>query len=327
MDLKTALRRIQNGEIDPVYLLNGDDYYLQQFFIKQVEKSFFQEESVDRQLLMPAELSNREILESILKIDLFSSRRLFVLRDAHQIKGPYKKQLVEYCTSPVNNHCLIIIDDDFKSQYALIKEISKIIESVNTARPFESELRKWIKYFFKEQGVQVDNKVIESILTIAGDSVYHAANEVEKICIRLEAGESVTVEKIGQFSGWRRERRQWEFMIAIGNKNLTRAVILGKALLSQGIVLLSLVYQLSTFFQEMLFLKISSGTSMQKSGYIPLSPSVRKRLPAFSQRYTYVEIEQVLKLLGEIDRRIKTSPASDESELTLFLFKVLGANG
>lgn len=66
---------------------------------------------------------------------------------------------------------------------------------------------------------------------------------------------------------------------------------------------------------------------MQKSGYIPLSPSVRKRLPSFSQGYTFVEIEQALKLLGEIDRRIKTSPASDESELTLFLFKVLGANG
>ncbi len=326
MDIKAAMRKIQAGKIDPVYLLQGDDQYLQQFFIKQVEKAFFENRTVDRQILIPDELSSREMVESLSKTDLFSSHRLFIMRAAHQIQVPYRKRLLEYCSNPVDNHCVIIVHDDYRSP-ALIKEISKLLDPVNTARPYEAGLRKWIRYFFNERDVVVTDEVIESVLEIAGDSVYHAANEVEKICVRLKPGEEVTVDKISQFSGWRREHQQWEFFNAVGNKNLNRSMILGKALLAQGIALLVLVNQLAVLFREMLFNKISSGTSMAKSGFIPLSPSIRKRLPSFSQRYGFEELEQALKLLGEIDRRIKTSTTSDESEITFFIFNVLGFDG
>ncbi len=184
-------------------------------------------------------------------------------------------------------------------------------------------MRKWIIYFFKEKGLEGDRAVVDAVLDIAGDSVYHVANEVEKISLGLDEGEQVTPELVGQFSGWRREHQQWEFMQAVGNKNLSRTIVLSKALLSQGISLIAIVYQLTTLFQELLFHMISSGTSAQKVGYIPLSPSVKKRIPEFCRRYNYNEVTQAINLLNGIDRRIKTTTVSDESELAYFFFNVL----
>ncbi len=326
MELKTAVRRIKDGKVDPVYLLKGDDHYLQQFVIKEIEQTFFGSDVVDRQLLMPDELSNREIIESILKTDLFSSRRLFILRNAHQIRDPFKKRLVEYCQNPVSNHCLVIIDDEFSSKYAIIRDIGKNINSINTTKPFESELRKWIAYFFSERGKQVTGEVISAVLEIAGDSVYHAANEVEKICLGLVNEGEITVDLVKKFSGWRREHRQWEFITAIGNKQESQSILLGKTLLAQGISLIALLYQLSALFQEMLFIKMTVGTSQTRTGYIPLSTSVRKKLPGFAQRYNYAEIEKALELLGAIDYRIKNYVINDENELSLFIINLFGFN-
>ncbi|MFH1850728.1 MAG: DNA polymerase III subunit delta [Candidatus Neomarinimicrobiota bacterium] len=327
MELRTAIQNLQAGQIAPVYLLQGDDYYLQQFLINRIEQAFFAGTPVDRQLLLPEEIGGRETVEALTRSDLFSSRKLFTLRNAQQLREPHRRQFLDYCKNPILNHCLIVIDDESGNRLALMRDLAELVDPVSTAKPFESELRKWVIYFFKENQVQVSEEIVGAVLDVAGDSVYHIANEVIKICLELNAGDQLTVESVHRFAGWRREYRQWEFMTAVGSRNLDQALLLGKALLSQGISLINILYQLATLFQEILLVQITAGTSPARGGYIPLSPSVRKRLGAFSKRYNYGEVERALGLLGEIDRRIKTTTTSDESELTVFLFRAVGGDG
>ncbi len=325
MDLKTAIRQIKDGMIAPVYLLQGDDYYLQQFVLDQLEQSFATGEKLHRQLMLPDEFGAREIIDNLRHTDLFGSRKLFVLRNAKQIRPPYREHLLEYCRQPVTNHCLAIIDDDFAGRDKFSKDIIKVVTVVDTSKPFESELRKWVQYFFHEKQIKVSRESIDSILGIAGDSVYHIANEIEKICLGVESGATLNPEEIQQFAGWRREHGQWEFLQAVAGRNLSKALVLGQSLLVQGIALLSIVYQLSTLFSELLFLKLSPGAKANQ-GFVPLPPSVRKRLDSYSKKYQAEELEKALEILGSIDQHIKTTVISEESELTMFLFKVIGGN-
>jgi DNA polymerase III delta subunit len=68
---------------------------------------------------------------------------------------------------------------------------------------------------------------------------------------------------------------------------------------------------------------MKTGTSSGNIGYIPLSASVKRRLPEIAKNYTYQESVYALKLLFQIDKRIKTTNSIDESELIQFLFKLL----
>ena len=91
--------------------------------------------------------------------------------------------------------------------------------------------------------------------------------------------------------------------------------------------MISLMYPLTAFFQELLFIKKRSGTLTAKNSYIPLPPSVIKQFPQIANRFNKEEIEYALSILGKIDHRLKTTSLSDEALFTNFLFSVLQANG
>jgi DNA polymerase III delta subunit len=161
---------------------------------------------------------------------------------------------------------------------------------------------------------------------MAGDSVGHIANEIDKISISLDEGQELTDDLVRQFSGWKKEHQRWEFFKSLGNKNLNQSLKIGLSLITQNETMLTLIYPLTAFFQELLFAKLSPEVVPGRGVYVPLSNSIVKNLPSYVKKYSRKEIELALKLLGEIDVRNKTTSVSDESEMTKFLFNLLEDN-
>jgi len=321
------LRAVQAGNIEPVYFLLGEEYYLQYLIIEQISKALFDEKKQDKTLLLPDELSNKEILDQLTQTDLFASKKLFILRNPAALRNKYREELLDYCHNPLQNHNLIIIEDDYSNKKAMTKDLKKDLDTISVRIPFPNEMKKWTRFFFKEKQLLASDNVVNALIEIAGDSVYHIANEVEKISLNVFDDAPLTLDMIYQFSGWQRDYQRWEFLQAIGLRDLGKALLLGQSLFRQGQTMLSLMYPLTSIFQELLFEKLSSGTLSAKKGYIPLPPSVVKKLPQIAKRFSKEEIEYALLLLGNIDQRLKTTNEPDESLLSQFLFTVLTAHG
>ena len=83
---------------------------------------------------------------------------------------------------------------------------------------------------------------------------------------------------------------------------------------------MNLLYPMTEFFQELLFIKISRGTNSNSKRYTQLSRSVIKNIPSYASNYSSKEIISALVRLGQIDRKIKTSKIDDESTITEFLY-------
>ena len=321
------LRAVQAGNIEPVYFLLGEEYYLQYLIIEQISKALFDEKKQDKTLLLPDELSNKEILDQLTQTDLFASKKLFILRNPAALRNKYREELLDYCRYPLQNHNLIIIEDDYSDRKAMTKDLKKNLDTISVQIPFANEMKKWTRFFFKEKQLLASDNVVNALIEIAGDSVYHIANEVEKISLNVFDDAPLTLDMIYQFSGWQRDYQRWEFLQAIGLRDLGKALLLGQSLFRQGQTMLGLMYPLTSIFQELLFEKLSSGTLSAKKGYIPLPPSVVKKLPQIAKRFSKEEIEYALLLLGNIDQRLKTTNEPDESLLSQFLFTVLTAHG
>jgi len=73
------LRTIQGGDVEPVYFLLGEEYYLQHLIIEHIGKAIFGKSKQNKTLLLPDELSNKEIIDQLTQADLFSSKKLFIL--------------------------------------------------------------------------------------------------------------------------------------------------------------------------------------------------------------------------------------------------------
>jgi len=178
-----------------------------------------------------------------------------------------------------------------------------------------------------EKQLTFQENIIDIIVEVAGDSLFHIENEIEKISLNINNEEEITLDFINQASGWRMQYKRWQFFQALGKRDLDRSLILGLSLLNQGNSMISLMYPLTAFFQELLFKKKSAGTLPIKNSYIPLPPSVIKQFPQIANRFNKEEIEYALTILGKIDQRLKTTSLSDEALFTNFLFSVLQANG
>ncbi|MFQ6606596.1 MAG: DNA polymerase III subunit delta [Fidelibacterota bacterium] len=326
-EFRPAIRRIQDGSVEPVVFLKGNDYYLQSFFIDRLAEQVFPDKPVEKTILLPEEMSKREILDHLTKTDLFSQEKIFVLRNPQALRDSYLREFLEYCRQPLPQRYLVVVVDDFYDRSAAVRKLTEIVEPVSVRTPFTGELRKWSRYFFKTQGITPSPQVIEMVLEIAGDSVYHLANEIEKICLNLDKDQDLTPEKVREFAGWQREYQMWEFLHTVGRRNLEAAVVQGWSLLSHGTAMLTLIYRLAALFRELLFLKISPGTSGKQNGYIPLSDGIRRQLPQFAKAYSRKELEQALKALHHADRYIKTTSTPDESLLIQFLFGTLSTHG
>ena len=322
-----VLRTVQAGNIEPVYYLLGEEYYLQYLIIERISKALFGETKQDKTLLLPDELSNKEIIDQLTQTDLFASKKLFVLRNPSALRNKYREELLTYCRNPLENHNLVIIEDDYNDRKAITKDLKKNLNTVSVQIPFANEMKKWIRFFFKENQIQPSDNIVDALIEIAGDSIYHIANEVEKIALNVSDDVPLTLETIYQFAGWQRDYQRWEFFQAIGLRDLEKALLLGQSLFRQGQTMLGLMYPLTSLFQELLFEKLSSGTLSIKKGYIPLPPSVVKKLPQIAKRFSKEEIEYALLLLGKIDLRLKTTNESDETLFSQFLFTVLTAHG
>tara|TARA_B100001250_G_scaffold355545_1_gene330096 strand:- start:192 stop:1166 length:975 start_codon:yes stop_codon:yes gene_type:complete len=323
IELKNAIRSLHINNIKPVYYLKGDDHFLQNFFIEKICNSIFLAEKINKSLLTPNEMAGKEIIDSILFSDLFSTKKLFILRDPQQIKGKPVKDLLDYCSNPISNHILVLVNDNYMDQSSFTRSLVKIVNPINVSTPFATDLYKWARFFFKENDKTAESSVIEEIVENYGDSVFNIKNEIDKLCILID-GINIKSNDLTISNAWNRSRQRWELFTSIGKRDLDKSIKLSKEIIGDNETMISLIYPLTSFFQELLYFKMNNGTYSQSNSYIPLSKSIKKNIVLFSKGYTKVQIEKAIRTLKKIERKQKTSTSNDESDIIHFLYDAIG---
>ena len=323
IEIKNAIRSVQNDKINPVYHLKGDDHFLQNFFIEKICNSIFLAEKINKNFLTPNEMTGKEIIDNLLFSDLFKTKKLFILRDPQQIKGKSAKELINYCSNPIPNHFLVLVNDSYMDKSSFTRSLTKIMDPINVSTPFATDLYKWARFFFKENEKKADSLVIEEIVENYGDSVFNVKNEIDKLCILIDSNEIKSNDLIIS-NAWGRSRQRWELFNSIGKRDLEKSIKLSKEIIGDTETMISLIYSLTSFFQELLFAKMNNGTYSQSNSYIPLSKSIKNNIALFSKGYTRSQIEESIKTLEKIERKQKTSTSNDESDLIHFLYDAIG---
>lgn len=319
--IKDILSELKKDVVRPLYYIKGPDYFLQNFFINYLTNTIFKDSNVDKIILLPDEMNGSEIIHRLTSQDLFSAKKLFILRSPQKIKGKANSELVNFCKNPVLNHVLVLISDDWSSS-ATLKKIEKFIDPIDTQTPFENEIKKWARYLFKNNGKTLKPEGIDILVKNSGDNLSHLNNEIEKICISSGDRDIIDVEDIKKFSGWKREHKRWEFLNALGKRNYKDSIIIGKTLITNQESMISLLYPLTYMFQEILFEKIKNGTFNNHRSYIPIPPSIKNNIGQYAKSFSYEEVESIIIQLGNIDKKQKSVMSIDETDLIQLISNV-----
>ena len=321
--LKQAISEINQDILSSVYLLKGNDYYIQRFFINQLSIKFFGLSQVEIVHLSSEDMTGKDIIDTITTIDLFTAKKICVIRNPQKIKGKASSDLINICKNPILDNILVLINDDWSSKSSFLNKIEGFINPIDVQTPFARDIKKWAKYIIKQKGKISNYNVEEYFITLAGDSVSHLENEIEKVCLLIGERKNIEINDVKRFSGWIRQRHRWEFLLALGNKEYSKAIQLGKNIIIKNESMTTLLIPIFTLFQELLFYKIKVGTNHHYGGYIPIPASVKKRIPIFAGLYELEEIKSALNKLEKIDKRQKTEYSNDETELIQFINDVI----
>lgn len=312
------------GKIRPIYFLMGEDQLLQQIFIQNVSSLMFRDRPAIKKYLNTEELSSKEIIENLNAVDLFNENKLLILRNPNGLKGKARDELVDYCKKPITENTVILINDEYGAKNKMLELLVEESNPISCSTPFPNDMVKWANEFFKKNRIKnVPKPVLDKIIELAGDSLSHLKNEIDKLALFIDENTDLTTIDLSQLSGWKRKFRQYEFFNYLGNRQLKESMELGHALISQDITMINLLYPLTEFFQKLLFIKISPGTISRPMSYTRLSSSVNRKIPNYAKQYTSKEITLAIKRLGRIDKQLKTSGIQDESAITEFIYATI----
>ena len=319
MKVKEAISNLKSGSFLSSYYLKGNDQFLQNFLIQKSVGYIFKNNPFHKTLMNPFDMNEKEIIDQILITDLFKSNKLFILRDPQKIRSKVFEELLSYLKNPYDNHLLIIINNDFMKKSSNLNKVERYLGFIDVQTPHETELKKWIVYLFKLRDKKVSLEVVNFLIEIAGDSLNHIDNEIEKVCLLMKDHKHIEYKDLKQFSGWKKERNRWELLIAIGEKNFDKSIFLAKRILSNGDSMISLIYPLTVLLQEILYAKMNKGTNSIYRGYIAIPNMVKMRIRSFKELYSIEQLEYGLSELSNIDKRQKTKYSIDEADLIQFI--------
>ncbi|MBH31983.1 MAG: DNA polymerase III subunit delta [Candidatus Marinimicrobia bacterium] len=323
VSLRETFDSLRNRELSSAYFLNGDDYYLQSLFVDELMKALSSDGSAVEKHFVSAESADYTSIVTDLSSDsLFGDCKLYILHNPTRISGKAKDDLFRYCSSPSSNNCLVVMLDKVDRRLAFYKNLSRLLPPINTSPPFPNKMTGWVQFLLKRNGVSATTEASELLLELCGDSVYHIANEIEKIKIGIPENYQIDVSHIKEFCGWKREFFPWHLSDAVARRDLKGSVQIGRSLVSQGIDVSSLVSNLATLFQELYLMRLPDGDNgpSPKTGW--LNQILSRKLPNYLNNFSQNELEEIIKSLYKADQNIKTGKSSGERLLISLLHRI-----
>ena len=110
-----AIREINSNKISHSYFLSGNDYFLQNFFIKRLTLKL-NDISSPKYLNFDEENDRNLLLNELENLSLFSNKGLYVIRNFNKISPNLKNTIIEYISKPNSDNIIIFVSDDFYSK-------------------------------------------------------------------------------------------------------------------------------------------------------------------------------------------------------------------
>lgn len=181
---------LKNGTIGSLYLIGGEEDYLKQYYLTELEKAIVDETFRDfnYDVFEGSALAPDQLTQTIDSYPAMAERRMIVVKDLDIFKPPavFKDTLPKILSDLPEYACLIFYYDTIALKpdkrtklYAMVSKMGCIADFSSMER---HDLIPWIKRRAKAAGKQIDNDTCDYLLFLCGTSMTNLILEIEKAC-------------------------------------------------------------------------------------------------------------------------------------------------
>ena len=247
--------------------------------------------------------SPKTFLADLYNQSLFSTKRMFVVRDIHKIKS-HKDELKNYVKSPDPNNCVVFINEEYSSKSKIFNDIKKKSIAVNVSPPFDNKIKEWVGYILKLKGYRMNSSDLYKLIEVYGDSIGSVINEIEKIFLLNGGKNELNLNNYSLSNKSNREYFLWNVLDHLGYKRLNETLNVYESLINHGYSNIQILIKLYQFFEFLSFNK--TGQKNEKNNFI-FNKIIMNRLGTYMNKFTNDELDNIILELRNIDIKIKTT--------------------
>jgi len=325
MTCQEALRHLDGGMLEPVYLITGEEPFLLETLLRHfLEKGLAPADTgFNYHRFRGDEISPDALVSMANTFPVSSPKRLIIVQSAAQLKDD-QGLITAYIENPCPSTILVFAapkPDMRKKLFASLKKRSQVIIC---AAPRERELPRWISAEAKKAGLHLSQEANWFLKAHLGANLLAIHQEIEKLALYLaESADPLEVREVSladvqKIVGSGRAHSVFELTKAVGNKACGEAIRLLDQVLSEGGAALFVLAMLLRQWRQMALAREMLDAGLRESAIakkVPMPPYFFKSFLEQVRRWPLREIEKAFQLSLSVDSQLKGGGLSAKSVL------------
>ncbi len=339
---KDALRaKLQKREIDPAYVLYGQETFLRDIAERTIVSLSFGKDSPRDFNQDEFSLSSPETFTSALaaaeQLPMMSERRVVTIRDVRvsatsqkdSLKEDFEPLLARYLSNPSPTSVVIFVADELNGNRKITK-LLKQYASVTEFAPLSYDgLINWTRDKIKDADCQIDESALRHLASLVGSDLRVMTNEIAKLATAAIPANVIDVDLIDQLVTQTRELSNFDVTDHLIAGRAKQALTALQKILDDGAEPLALLGLISYNFRRLLAAKemMAGGADRTEVARVAkLRYSDQETFMAAARRADREMLFQVIRRLADVDLAIKSSiggggPAGSRMQIEMLVLE------
>lgn len=245
---RSLRRKLEEGEIDPVYYLTGDEELLIDEIARAISDAALDPSSRDFNfdVRAAADLDAESLTSLIETAPMLADRRVVIVKRLEQWRKNAKiwQVLRAYVRKPSPTTVLILVHGVEEKPD---KTIARLATHLEAKTPKPDEVRRWLVERARTLGFELMQDAADHLVSAVGTDLSQLAMELEKIAAAMPPDRPVALSDVAGFIGVRHGETIHDWVDAVLSRQIPRAELLLDVVLPQsGITGVRMVMTLGT---------------------------------------------------------------------------------
>ncbi|HEY8415966.1 MAG TPA: DNA polymerase III subunit delta [Thermaerobacter sp.] len=314
MDAREALAAIDEGRIQPVYLLYGPEAYWKDAIIRKLRQRLLPAgDHMNLSVFEDGRVPVQAILEQATTVPLLAERRLVIVRNSELLQGRGERAdeeaLSAYLEDPVTTTCLVFRQDgDVDGRRPLIKRFRERGYAVDCQPLRDAALAEWLQDEAGRLGKTLRPEAVAWLVESGEPDLYRLSNELHKAAAHAGERPEITGDDVRAVGIAATTAAVFDLVDAIAEKRRAAALQLLGRLLAAGeppLRLLALVARQFRILAHARALMDRGATQRDLQERLGLHPFVARKAWQQARRLGADESMEALEAILETDVAIK----------------------
>jgi len=317
-------RSLQEGKVDPLYLLIGAEAYLCSAAAcavadEALRGTLLREFNESHFSLLSA--NPRNAIAAAEQLPMMSARRVVRVGDFAKLREADEEVLLRYVERPVESSVVIFVARDLDKRKKLTRALIDRCTVVEFPPVSDGEAKAWAKEHLKEWKIPADERALSEIVALAGTDIQTLCSELDKLATAAFETRRITVELVDDLIGRSRELSNFDLTDHLIARNRKKALEILHRLLEDGSEPVMLIGLMASNYHRLALAKDLLTRKGKEAVFQVMRMPWKKQgeFIATVQRSSEADIARGIQRIAAADLAIKTSQATPRLQLEILV--------